>query len=543
VSIYNPGPSSTATINQTAALTAAAPAGQPIYTYATLPPASSVAPGTQAYTSDQLTVVSNGKSWVATGSSLISTVKASVAASAASNSVINQPLIAPAAWVGSTAYQTGQSVTNNGNAYVCSVAGTSAVSGGPTGVGTAPQTDNTVTWQYWGPTWTSSALAPTVTVTATRYSTGIYYGNTANTNSLGATNIKDSTNFTLSPGNDGGGIGNSYLWTSGILGTAQFVTDAPALQIVVQATTNPGLCVYVGSPGSVLSPVALGIIAPNPSGYNYYQLVFADRRPRQFLVEMPSGISSNGIQTFYGVICNDTVSKVSAPNKAAFTMGLVGTSYFTGNQTLSATAALGIAPQIAKLMGCTTYWIDEKGGGTGYVTPNISSIFGSPSRIAALAAQNPNVVVYSGAGINDYTYSAIANVTGGASGANALAIEQAAALACYQACRAALPNALILVIGSEAGSTGPSAAVFNMELAVSNAVAQFNDPYCIYIAQSAATAPKAFISGTGTVAATNGTGNSDVYVASDGIHTVQDGSNYLAQRSVNAIRQIINGLT
>lgn len=497
--------------------------------------------GLQAYTSDQGMLVNNGKGWIAGGSSLVSTVKGSVAAAASSNSVINQPLIAPAAWAATTAYVTGQAVTNNSNAYICCTAGTSAGSGGPSGVGSAQITDGTAVWYYWGPSWTTAALAPTVTVTGTRYSTGIFYGNTKNTNSLGAINIKDSTNFTLSPGIDGTGSGGSYAWSSGTLGTAQFITDAPQFQIVVLATTNPGLCVYTGSPGGTLTPVSLGIVAPNPSGFNYYQFVFADRRPRQFLVEMPSGISSSGIGSFYGVLCNDTISKVSPPNKAPFTMGLVGTSYFAGNQTLSATPALGIAPQIAKLMGCTNYWVDQQGGGTGYVNPNISGVFGSASRIANLAATNPNVVLVSGGGINDYTYSAISSL--GATTAAALAVEQAAALAYYQALRAALPNALIMVMGSEAGATGPSASIFNMELAVANATAQFNDPYCIYISQSAATAAKAWISGTGNTGTTNGTGNSDVYVFTDNIHTVQGGSNYLAQQSANAIRQVINSLT
>jgi hypothetical protein len=322
------------------------------------------------------------------------------------------------------------------------------------------------------------------------------------------------------------------------LGTAQFVTDAPAFQIIVSATANPGLCVWVGPPGGLLTPIALGIIAPDPSAFNYYQLVFPDRRPRQFLVEMPSGLVSSGIQNFYGVVCNDSISKVSAPNMPPFTMSFVGTSYYAGNATLFPTAALGIAPQIAKSLGCTSYWVDQAGGGTGYVQ---STIFATPARIAALAATNPAVVVIAGGGINDIGAASI--VAAGPATAAALAIEQNAALSYYKAVRAALPNALMLVIGSEAGSTGPSAAIFNMETAVANAVALFNDPYCIYIPASQSPAQKSFISGTGTVAATNGSGNSDVYVSADAIHTVMAGSNYLAARSTSAILQIINGLT
>ena len=40
--------------------------------------------------------------------------------------------------------------TNGANQYVCTVAGTSAASGGPTGTGTGI-TDGTVTWDYYSP--------------------------------------------------------------------------------------------------------------------------------------------------------------------------------------------------------------------------------------------------------------------------------------------------------------------------------------------------------------------------------------------------------
>jgi hypothetical protein len=50
-------------------------------------------------------------------------------------------------WAGSAAYVVGDRVVNGGNVYTCTVAGTSAASGGPTGTG-ASIADNTVTWQF-----------------------------------------------------------------------------------------------------------------------------------------------------------------------------------------------------------------------------------------------------------------------------------------------------------------------------------------------------------------------------------------------------------
>lgn len=54
-----------------------------------------------------------------------------------------------AAWAASTAYALGARVTLGGNVYQCTIAGTSAASGGPTGTGTAIA-DGTVTWRYLG---------------------------------------------------------------------------------------------------------------------------------------------------------------------------------------------------------------------------------------------------------------------------------------------------------------------------------------------------------------------------------------------------------
>lgn len=50
-------------------------------------------------------------------------------------------------WAASRAYVVGQQVLNGGNVYRCTVAGTSAGSGGPTGTGTGI-TDGGVTWNF-----------------------------------------------------------------------------------------------------------------------------------------------------------------------------------------------------------------------------------------------------------------------------------------------------------------------------------------------------------------------------------------------------------
>lgn len=474
------------------------------------------------------------------GSSLVGTIKSALAASLFNNGVTAQPLTAPPAWVLSTVYQQGQAVTNGGNVYVAiNNGGTSAASGGPSGIGSAVIVDNTVNWYYWGPTWTSSPLAPTCSnqTFANRY-TGLFWANTGNTYGIGSTRISDSSNFLYYGCSyaDGTGTNNSTLFDQkGLIMGVSFITDAPAFQIVLAQAIAPSLTIFVNG-----VPVTLGMTIYS-NNQQFFQMVFSDRRPRQITMET----QTNLIGSFYGVVINDTISKVSAPAPPiSFTMSMVGTSYLDGSGQHPVTPSLSLGAQIARYLGCPNFWIDRIGSGSGYVAGGgASEPFGHALRVAALAAATPpNVVLISGGGVNDIGAAAITGASGGAAGAAALAIEQAAALAYYQTVRGLFPSAIMIVIGSEAGNTGPSAAILNMEQAVANAVAQFNDPYCLYIPQAGISANKSFISGTGTTAATNGSGNSDVLIGADGIHPVQLGVNELAYLSANAMRKVLSAL-
>lgn len=59
----------------------------------------------------------------------------------------DRTLSSGAAWAASTAYQQNAFVTNGGNVYQCTTAGTSAASGGPLGTGSAIA-DGTAVWRY-----------------------------------------------------------------------------------------------------------------------------------------------------------------------------------------------------------------------------------------------------------------------------------------------------------------------------------------------------------------------------------------------------------
>jgi uncharacterized phage protein gp47/JayE len=65
------------------------------------------------------------------------------------NTLADAVLVALTAWAPTTAYVIGDRVSNGGNSYQCTVAGTSAGSGGPTTEDVAI-VDNTVTWTFLG---------------------------------------------------------------------------------------------------------------------------------------------------------------------------------------------------------------------------------------------------------------------------------------------------------------------------------------------------------------------------------------------------------
>jgi lysophospholipase L1-like esterase len=108
---------------------------------------------------------------------------------------------------------------------------------------------------------------------------------------------------------------------------------------------------------------------------------------------------------------------------------------------------------------------------------------------------------------------------------------------CYKLLRSQYPNVPIVVQGVQAGAAGPSAAQTGVEAALAGVVTGLNDPLIKFVKVS--TDDTTWLNGTGKVGATNGTGNSDVYVDPDGIHPTLVGQEYLAFRSASGIRNAV----
>ena len=106
-------------------------------------------------------------------------------------------------------------------------------------------------------------------------------------------------------------------------------------------------------------------------------------------------------------------------------------------------------------------------------------------------------------------------------GASALTAEM---LLDIQWLRTNYPAAPVIVFGAPGNQSGPSATTIAIENAYAAAVTAANDPMVIFVPVS--TAPTPMLFGTGKYGATNSSGNSDLYVGSDGTHPTAAGHPY-----------------
>ncbi len=139
------------------------------------------------------------------------------------------------------------------------------------------------------------------------------------------------------------------------------------------------------------------------------------------------------------------------------------------------------------------------------------------------------------------TYAITGTIAGGTTtGVITAALIAAAALAAWQAMRAAYPKALIFVGGLWAGAKNQRATTLATEAAVAAAFASWGDSNAYYIPINADLPP--WTTGTGNSNATNGTGNSDLYIASDATHPNDAGHQHHARRAALAIRRVVEGM-
>lgn len=183
----------------------------------------------------------------------------------------------------------------------------------------------------------------------------------------------------------------------------------------------------------------------------------------------------------------------------------------------------------AKHLRCDDAW-EQGRGGTGYVTAGSFATLINRLPLDVVAPAPDRLIVW--AGYND-------------SGTDQTALGVAAS-SLYAAIRAGLPNSLVYVIGCWSPSGSPGASLTNTDGTLRTAAAAAGYPFispitgAVYGPSGTLVATHgAWITGTGKVGATTGTGNADIYIGSDGVHPTDAGHVYLARRITAALRELM----
>ena len=300
-----------------------------------------------------------------------------------------------------------------------------------------------------------------------------------------------------------------YTAGSGVnRGGFEFVTDAPALVVHTSYTSSmASYHVYVDD-------VFVGTQVGTSGEHNYWTLTFPNRRVRKILLRPDTG-NYNG---FFGVYTSALDRVAAPPTPQNLRVVWSGDSYCEG-------AAAGVwinayAALVSRQLGFRDAW-NVAMGGTGLLKKGLAG--DRPNyreRIADIVAANPDLLIFNFS-VNDSDQVA-----------SALATELTTYLL---ALRTALPDMWILISGVAAASLGPTQNVIDGESACAAAIATLGDPKIAFVPVSTDTAGP-WIFGTGRIGATNGSGNSDFYISSDGTHPGPDGYAYLTARLAEAFK-------
>lgn len=245
---------------------------------------------------------------------------------------------------------------------------------------------------------------------------------------------------------------------------------------------------YVASPYS---------LANAPTSSRYTTVTFSGREKHRIRVEITGGVQFRYVRA--AVTCGVHKTPV-----AGLTGLVMGDSYTAG--TGADIQHTSFAYQLGRLLGWGNI-MTNGGPSTGYLqTYNGMGTF--RTRLATdVTARNPDIVILTG-GYND-------------SGATATALGAEAALL-FDAAIAAMPDALIAVVSPFYPGGSPGATRLAQAAAIETEATNRGLIYVDCINPSV-------ITGSGSVGATNGTGNADYYTYTDGVHPSQAGHDFLAR--------------
>lgn len=364
----------------------------------------------------------------------------------------------------------------------------------------------------WGKT-ADAALATVTTAASADAGTTVAYtliSSTGVCNLLGATFTSNGTSFT--PATTTRNDASQFAYS----GVMEFYTDSPKISV---GYVTSALDCLVEIDGTLVSNTTY---TRSGSGTQYLILDFSalavkNRLVRIWSINPPRFIYVTALYRCWALATDNLIKCV-----------------ITGDSYTAATGASSTNLSWANIVGNLLGFRDTRAcgiGGTGYLAPATGTAWKCIDHISDVTTPSPDVVIFAH-GANDASYSTAA-VT-------------AEALLNYQTVRAALPNAVIIVLGPWALASGPSASILATEAAILAAVTAFNDPLCKFVRQTTDPAGS-WINGTGRTGATNGTGNADIYIGgvagTDTSHPNDLGHLYLARRASNGVATAIASIT
>ena len=444
-------------------------------------------------------------------------IKSSLSSALAERIWTKSPIVAPPAWSALTTYFGGNVVSSGGVSYMALVDnGTTGVTLPTFSTVGASVTDGTQKWvQYKSPVVDISLN----TMAATPYTWG----------------TAEALNSVSIPVVTGGAVDPRFFVTGGALSVSgsnivaqagkatngtfvssttcqEFFTDSQSLTIGQGNNTYAKTTVKVDG-----QPLILGQLS-GTALYQSLNLYFGTRKIRK--VKISSGTSANGSSgaTAVSILPNSRIWATENPNRYRIVWS--SNSYYVscGYPDFSTPA------QIATRLGCDDL-VNVSVGGDGFVTVGQGQTY--EARMANVVSLTPDIYVVGDA------YNDTAGTTLQTTIYNHLVTA-----------RAALPNVVILLIGSNSANSGTGIVAQEANtLAAYNAyITAFpSDKLIAYVPQSV-TATSQFMFGTGRIDNQVGNGNSDYYTANGDFHPWQLGVDYLADRLHNAILGALNGI-
>lgn len=310
------------------------------------------------------------------------------------------------------------------------------------------------------------------------------------------------------------------LSSSQSIWSVEFGTDATAFQLRFNWQT--GGCIRITVDGRRMTDLMQSLGGTTLGSTHLMTVNLGAAQPRTVRLDF-------SVAPYGGIFLPPGASmwKPASPSKRIMVFG----DSISGGSTMNVGGGAGTwFARAARLLGYSDAW-NESLGGTGYITAGTTATLGTRAPIDVIP-NAPDTLIIS-AGYND-------------NGGSQPSISSAAA-SLYSAIKAGLPSTVIYVIGCWSPSGSPATSITNTDTTIRTAAAGASLPFIspitggIYNAAGALIATHGpWITGTGRVGATTGSGNADTYIGTDAVHPTDAGHKYLGDRVVAAIQELQN---